>query len=129
MRAAHQPRANTPDGKTLHDSLWWLDSGFSSAIGLVAITATSVVMTALGLAVSVGVASVKTQLLADTAALTTVDTMIGAIAGYPCENAELIAGRIGAILIECRIVGHGAQIELSQSIGFIEIYGWAEARP
>lgn len=85
-------------------------------------------MTALGLAVSLGVMQVKTQLLADTAALTAVDTQIGAVAGYPCENAELIAGTNGAILIECRIVGLGAQIELSQSLGLLEIFGWAEAK-
>lgn len=85
-------------------------------------------MTALGLAVSLGVMQVKTQLLADTAALTAVDTQIGAVAGYPCENAELIASTNGAILLECRIVGFGAQIELSQSLGSLEIFGWAEAK-
>jgi hypothetical protein len=129
LRRTNQAGAVSVDSKTLHDPLWGLDSGFSSAIGLVAITATGVLLTALGLAVSLGLAQVQTQLLADTAALTTVDTMIGAIAGYPCENAELIAGRIGAILVECRIVGHGAQIELSQSVGLFEIFGWAEAMP
>jgi hypothetical protein len=129
LRKAHQAGALPTDCKTLHDSLWRLDAGFSSAIGLFAITALGVLLTALGLAVSLGLAQVKTQLLADAAALTTVDTMIGAIAGYPCENAELIVGRIGAILIECRIVGLGAQVELSQSVGFFEIFGWAEARP
>lgn len=129
MRSDNQAGAVKPNGKTVHDSLWRLDSGFASAIALVTITAIAVLLSALGLAVSLGVATVQTQLLADAAALTTVDTMIGAVAGYPCENAELIAGRIGAILIECRIVGLGAQIELSQSVGFFEIFGRAEARP
>ena len=129
MRKAHQAGIISADGKNLHDSLWRLDAGFSSAIGLVALTASGVLLTALGFAVTLGVTQVKTQLLADTAALTAVDTMIGAVAGYPCENAELIVGRNGGILIECRIVGLGAQIELSQSVGFFEIFGWAEARP
>lgn len=129
MHSAHQAGVGRPDGKTLHDSLWRLDSGFASAIALVTVTAMAVLLTSLGLAVSLGLAQVNTQLLADAAALTTVDTLIGAVAGYPCENAELIAGRIGAILIECRIVGLGAQIELSQSVGFFEILGRAEARP
>jgi hypothetical protein len=128
LRTFSKARTHNPERQALHDSVWRLDSGFSSALGLAAITATGVLLTALGLAVSLGVMQVKTQLLADTAALTTVDTQIGAIAGYPCENAELIAGSNGAILTECRIVGLGAQIELSQSLGLLEIFGWAEAK-
>ena len=121
---SHKARSNT-----LHDSLWRLDDGFGLAISLIAISALSLLATGLGIALSLAQAQVKSQLTADAVALTAADTALGAIAGYPCENAELIAKANGAILTSCRIVGLGAVVQTTQNLGFFEVSRRAEAGP
>ena len=120
----HKARSNT-----LHDSLWRLDDGFGLAISLIAISALSLLATGLGIALSLAQAQVKSQLTADAVALTAADTALGAIAGYPCENAELIAKANGAILTSCRIVGLGAVVQTTQNLGLFEVSRRAEAGP
>jgi hypothetical protein len=87
----------------------------------------STLFTALGTALALAHFQVKSQLVADVAALTAADTVIGAIAGFPCENAELIAVSDGAFLSSCRIVGLGAVVQTTQNLGFFEVSRWAEA--
>lgn len=92
-----------------------------------AIATLSLLLTSLGLALGIAQHQVDTQLIADTAALTAADTMLGAIAGFPCENAELITTSDGASLTSCRIVGHGAIVEATKNFGIFEVSRWAEA--
>ena len=124
QNGSYKPRCNA-----LHDSLWRLDDGFGLAISLIAISALSLMATGLGIGLSLAQAQVKSQLTADAVALTAADTALGAIAGYPCENAELIAKADGAILTSCRIVGLGAVVQTTQNLGFFEVSRWAEAGP
>ena len=121
---SYKPRCNA-----LHDSLWRLDDGFGLAISLIAISALSLMATGLGIALSLAQAQVKSQLTADAVALIAADTALGAIAGYPCENAELIAEANGAILTSCRIVGLGAVVQTTQNLGLFEVSRRAEAGP
>ena len=114
---------------SMHDSLWRLDAGFSIAVTLVSVAIVSLMATGLGIAVGLAQAQVKSQLTADAAALTAADTALGAIAGYPCENAELIAKADGAFLTSCRIVGLGAVVQTTQNLGVFEVSRWAEAGP
>ena len=127
MRAHRKVWTDTHPCRALRDCLRGLDQGFSYALGVLLIAIVSVLITSMGLAVSVAQLQVRTQLLADTAALTAADTLIGAIAGYPCENADNIVALDGAFMASCRIVGLGAQIEVTQNLGFLEVSGWAEA--
>jgi len=98
-------------------------------VALVTIAGLSVVLTALGTALAIGQFQVRLQLTADSAALVAADTMLGAVAGYPCENAETIAGIDGAFLSSCRIVGLGATVKATQNFGIFEVSRWAEAGP
>ena len=127
MRDISQRRPRGYRGNSLHDSLWRLDHGFSVAIALIAIATTSVLLTAYGTAISLAQFQVKAQLSADAAALVGADTLLGAVAGYPCENAEQIAKADGAILNSCRIVGLGVIVETTQNFGLFEVSQWAEA--
>ena len=127
MRDVSQERSRGSRGNSLHDSLWRLDHGFSVAIALVAIATLSVLLTALGTAISLAQFQVKAQLSADAAALSAADTLLGAVAGFPCENAEQIAKVDGAILKSCRIVGLGAIVETTKNFGIFEVSRWAEA--
>ena len=129
MRHGKQIRACKARSNPLHDSLWRLDAGFSLAIALIAISTLSLMATGLGIALSHAQFKIKSQLTADTVALTAADTALGAIAGYPCENAEVIAKANGAILTSCRIVGLGAVVQTTQNLGLFEVSRWAEAGP
>ena len=127
MRERYERFAVQAREQTLPDSLWRLDNGFSVAVAMVSISALSVLLSALGLALSIAEHQVKVQLIADAAALTAADTMLGAVAGFPCENAELITASDGARLSSCRIVGHGAIVEAIKNFGIFEVSRWAEA--
>lgn len=127
MRGARKARADCDQGKILHDSLWRLDQGFATAVLMVVIALSSTLLTGLGLAISLAQGQVRTQLIADTAALTAADTMLGAVAGFPCENAELIVAADGAFLSSCRIVGLGAVVRVTQNLGFIQVEKVAQA--
>ena len=127
MRDGFQNESGSNGSNQLHDSLWRLDQGFSVAVAIVAIALVSTLFTALGTALALAHFQVKSQLVADAAALTAADTVIGAIAGFPCENAELIAVSDGAFLSSCRIVGLGAVVQTTQNFGFFEVSRWAEA--
>ena len=113
----------------MHDSVWRLDHGFSMAVTLIAISILSLLATGLGIALGLAQFQVKSQLTADAVALTAADTALGAISGYPCENAGLIAKADGAILTSCRIVGLGAVVQTTQNLGLFEVSRWAEAGP
>jgi secretion/DNA translocation related TadE-like protein len=113
--------------QTLPVSLWRLDQGFSVAVVLVSIAVLSLMLSGLGTAVGIASHQVQTQLAADTAALSAADTLLGAVAGFPCENAELITRSDGASLTSCRIVGHGAIVEVTKNFGIFKVSRWAEA--
>ena len=129
MREREQAGIHKTGNHQVHDSVWRLEDGFSTAIALVAISTLSLLAAGLGVALGVAQFQVNSQLTADAVALTASDTALGAIAGYPCENAELIAKADGAILTSCRIVGLGAVVQTTQNLGFIEVSRWAEAGP
>ncbi len=129
MRERYKAGAGQSRVNPVHDSLWRLDNGFSSAIALALIALISVLTTTLGSALALAEFQVRVQLGADAAALTAADTALGAIAGFPCENAELIADADGAFLTSCRIVGLGAIVQTTQNFGIFEVSRWAEAGP
>ena len=129
MREREQAGVYKTGNHPVHDSIWRLDGGFSTALALIAISTLSLLATGLGVAIGMAQFQVKSQLTADSVALTAADTVLGAIAGYPCENAELIAKADGAILTSCRIVGLGAVVQTTQNLGFFEVSRWAEAGP
>jgi hypothetical protein len=129
MRAASSRHTSQARNQALHDSLWRLEHGFSAAITLVVIASLSLVLTALGTALALAQFQVKLQLTADASALVAADTMLGAVAGYPCENAQTIALADGAFLSSCRIVGLGAVVQATQNFGIFEVSRWAEAGP
>lgn len=117
------------ENRTLHDSLWRLDGGFSAALATAFFGALITILSALGGAIFLAQQQIRIQLIADTAALVAADTLVGAIAGYPCQNAELIADSDGALLVSCRIVGLVAEIELAKSLGPITVLKSAQAAP
>ena len=129
MREREQAGVYKTRNHPVHDSIWRLDEGFSTALALIVISTLSLLATGLGVAIGMAQFQVKSQLTADSVALTAADTVLGAIAGYPCENAELIAKADGAILTSCRIVGLGAVVQTTQNLGFFEVSRWAEAGP
>ena len=107
--------------------IWRLEKGSSSVAIIGILAAVSVLFASLGTALGFGLGLVKTQLVADLAALTAADTLVGAVAGYPCENAEMLARFNGASLTTCRIVGLVAQVSTATSLGPFQISRWAEA--
>ena len=127
MRAGNKTWNSASDFEGLRASLWKLDQGSASgfAIGFLALIAT--LFSTIGVALSLGVAVVRTQALADLAALSAADTLIGAVAGFPCENAELVIKLNGAQLTTCRIVGLVAQVSVSANLGPFQVSRWAEA--
>lgn len=127
MRECQKRAAGSADRDQLHDSLWRLDGGFSVAVVIVLIALIATLFTAIGTAISLAQFQIRAQLVADAAALTAADTLIGAVAGFPCENAELIASADGAFLSSCRIVGLGAVVMTTQNFGLFEVSRWAEA--
>ena len=127
MREIGKEPTGSADGNQLHDSLWRLDRGFSVAVVIATIALVATLFTAFGTALSLAQFQVRSQLVADAAALTAADTLIGAVAGFPCENAELIATADGAFLSSCRIVGLGVIVKTTQNLGIFEVSRWAEA--
>ena len=117
------------ENRTLHDPLWRLEDGFSATLAMAFVAILIAILSALGGAIVLAQQQIRIQLVADTAALVAADTLIGAIAGYPCQNAELIADSDGALLVSCRIVGLVADIELSKSLGPITVLKSAQAGP
>ena len=94
-------------------------------IGIVAVL--GVLFLSLTAAISLAQGEVKAQLTADASALIAADTLIGAIAGYPCENAEAMAIRNGARLTTCRIVGLVVEVSTTTSLGPFQVSRWAKA--
>ena len=70
---------------------------------------------------------VRTQLVADLAAIAAADTMTGIIAGIPCENAREIAAGNGASLDSCRIVSEVVSIRVGKQDLFFEVFASAKA--
>jgi hypothetical protein len=70
---------------------------------------------------------VRTQLVADLAAIAAADTMTGIIAGLPCENAREIAAGNGASLDSCRIVSEVVSIRVGKQDLFFEVFASAKA--
>jgi pilus assembly protein CpaF len=71
---------------------------------------------------------VRTQLIADLAALAAADTMTGIIAGVPCENAREIALGNGASLESCRIVSQVVSVRVGKEHLVFEVVASADAR-
>jgi secretion/DNA translocation related TadE-like protein len=66
------------------------------------------------------IAQVRLGAIADSAALAADDTLRGLTAGYPCQIAKAIAEENMANLVECRIVGFEAFVNLQvKSMGIV----------
>ena len=113
--------------KILRPEIWRLEQGSATVVTIGILAGVSVLFASLGIALGYGLGLVKTQLVADLAALTAADTLVGAVAGYPCENAEMLARLNGGSLTTCRIVGLVAQVSTTTSLGPFQISRWAEA--
>ena len=111
----------------LHDSLWRVDRGSATLLGIGIISALMTMLVALGTAFSFALGLVKLQLTSDAAALIAADTLVGAVAGYPCENAEALTIRNGASLTTCRIVGLVVEVSTTTSLGPFQVSRWAKA--
>ena len=105
-----------------------LDSGSMGLVlaGLVATVALFV--SGLTIAHSWVYLQVRTQLVADLAALSAADTITGFIAGIPCENAKEIAAGNGATLESCRIVSEVVSVRVGNHDLMFEVYASAEAK-
>jgi secretion/DNA translocation related TadE-like protein len=127
VRAGHKIRDSASNFKSLRACLWKLEHGSATGyvVGFLAVMAT--LLSSLGVAFGLGLGVIKTQALADLAALNAADTLMGAVAGFPCENAELVINANGAQLTTCRIVGLVAQVSVSTNLGPFQVSRWAEA--
>lgn len=96
-------------------------------LGIGIISALIAMVLALGTAFSLALGLVKLQLASDSAALIAADTLVGAVAGYPCENAEALTIRNGASLTTCRIVGLVVEVSTTTSLGPFQVSRWAKA--
>ena len=112
---------------------WHLDSGLvrdRGSVGLVlaGLGATiSLYLTGLSIAHSWLLLEVRTQLVADLAAIAAADTVTGVIAGIPCENAREIAAGNGASLDSCRIVSEVVSIRVGKQDLLFQVFASAEA--
>lgn len=112
---------------------WHLDSGLvrdQGSVGLVlaGLGATiSFYLTGLSIAHSWLLLEVRTQLVADLAAIAAADTVTGIIAGIPCENAREIATGNGASLDSCRIVSEVVSIRVGKQDLLFQVFASAEA--
>jgi len=104
-----------------------LDAGFGSALAVASIAIACTGLLASSIAYDLAFSKVNTQLVADAAALAASDTLLGLIAGFPCENAEEFVQREGLKLITCRIVGLGASLEVEYSTKFVTLGASASA--
>ena len=110
----------------VHD--WHLEKG---SVGLVLSSLAALIMlflTGLSIAHTWLHVEVKTQLVADLAALAAADTLAGIISGIPCENAREIASGNGASLDSCRIVSEVVSIRVGKDDLMFEVYASAKAR-
>lgn len=106
---------------------WHLEKG---SVGLVLaglIAAISLFLTGLSMAHSWLLLEVRTQLIADLAAVAAADTLTGIIAGIPCENASEIAAGNGASLNSCRIVSEVVSIRVGNQDLLFEVFASAKA--
>ena len=87
----------------------------------------SLYLTGLSIAHSWLLLEVRTQLVADLAAIAAADTVTGIIAGIPCENAREIAAGNGASLDSCRIVSEVVSIRVGKQDLLLQVFASAEA--
>ena len=102
----------------------------NGSVGLVVaglIATISLYLTWLSIAHSWLLLEVRTQLVADLAAIAAADTRTGIIAGIPCENAREIAAGNGASLDSCRIVSEVVSIRVGKQDLFFEVFASAKA--
>lgn len=102
----------------------------NGSVGLVVaglISTISLYLTGLSMAHSWLLLEVRTQLVADLAAIAAADTMTGLTAGIPCENAREIAAGNGASLDSCRIVSEVVSIRVGKQDLFFEVFASAKA--
>ena len=102
----------------------------NGSVGLVVaglIATISLYLTGLSMAHSRLLLEVRTQLVADLAAIAAADTRTGIIAGIPCENAREIAAGNGASLDSCRIVSEVVSIRVGKQDLFFEVFASAKA--
>lgn len=118
---------NSAPSQILRHSLRGLDYGSASVMAIGVLGALAVLVGALGFSFTTATKLVNAQLVTDSVALATADTLAGAIAGYPCEVADLVANKNGASLTTCRIVGLVAEISTTTSLGPFQILRWAKA--
>ena len=99
---------------------------FSSDRGAGTVTAVGIFLSSLWLvgltisSASLAVQQVRLQVLADTIAVASSDTLIGLVAGLPCESAQDLAVASLVDLHQCSIVGESVHIALMvKSLGIV----------
>ena len=112
----------------MSDSNRDLESGSVGLVLALIIAITSVFLSGISLAQSWLHLEVRTQLVADLAALAAADTMTGIIAGVPCQNAREIALGNGASLESCRIVSQVVSVRVGKEHLMFEVVAGADAK-
>ena len=112
----------------MSDSNRDIESGSVGLVLALIIAMTSVFLSGISLAHSWLYLEVRTQLIADLAALTAADTMTGIIAGVPCQNAREIALGNGASLESCRIVSQVVSVRVGKEHLMFEVFAGADAK-
>lgn len=105
------------------------DAGVGTVLGLTLVFAIVSVASATLWAASNLVANSQLRTQTETAALYAQQTLIGAVTGYPCENAETVF-TLNMVLVEkCLIVGDGVVVATSWKPFGVQLEAKATAVP
>lgn len=113
----------------MRDSRWNLASGSGATLLIIVLGLISVLTLALGTGLQQVRVESRVQAIADNAAIAAADTLVGILAGFPCENAEEIALKNGADLISCRIVSSVVSVSVGSEHRITSVIKDARARP
>lgn len=102
-------------------------AGVTTAIGILAVTATLAVGCAAAGAAAIRSAQVSAA--ADGAALAAADTAMGAAPGAPCEQARRVAAAARIELVGCDVDGVVATVETAATVGVFRVHARARAGP
>lgn len=106
---------------------WALDKGSALALGLIWLTLSLTLLSALGLGLKLAQNQLELGYLADSAALLASDVSRGLVPGYPCQKAaDLVLGD-GGLLTGCRIVGDGVVVQVRSDYLIWTLESWAKA--
>jgi len=102
----------------------------SGSVLAVAIGAAVAAVTALALPLYMGLALKQSvSAAADAAALAAADTVIGIVAGYPCETAARVAAANGSGLAACQVDGFIVTVSATRLIVGVAVTSTATAGP